>query len=466
MQNRSDIKEFILLIERDFSVNSWKINSTHLWPILRIHLFFYLINKIENKQNNQQKPITVKKKISFSNKIKRKLKIYSNIIYYFYWKSKLPTKEYLFVGSDSHRVSYKGSRFNRYFDVLIERDDLYNRAMYFEYESDLKNQYNSSLIYKYNRALKGFLSYKKSTKISSKNFEGYADFLEMLNRNPLLQNFAKNNAETTLLNWYKNRFGVKLLFFDRILKEIQPKQVAVLCYYSEDLFALLAVSNGLGIKTVDMQHGPQTAIHLSYGSWSRLPEEGYDVLPRTFWCWDAYSKNVLDKWILKNKLYTSVIIGNPWVDYWKAKRNSYRYNDYILYSLQPNPITLEQTFTPQILQSIKECTYKWFIRLHPRQLNQLSVIKQLLQEKDVLHLVNIDDATTDPLPELLANAKVHITHSSGSALEADFFGLKTVLINEIGLTSFPHLIESKSAYYIDYSDEAFSSKFNQILKNV
>ena len=46
MQNRSDIKEFILLIERDFSVNSWKINSTHLWPILRIHLFFYLINKI------------------------------------------------------------------------------------------------------------------------------------------------------------------------------------------------------------------------------------------------------------------------------------------------------------------------------------------------------------------------------------------------------------------------------------
>lgn len=465
MQNRSHIKEFILQIEQDLPVNDWNINGTHLWPILRIRLFFYLINKIENKQNLKAQKNTIAN-VSLFFKIKRKLKNYTNILYYFLWKIKLPQKKYVFVGADAHRVNYKKSRFNRYFDVWIEKNLSYSQSMYFEYGSDLNDQYNKPLIYKFNKALKGFISFKKSIKIKTKNFNGYDKFLHIVKKNPLLLDFAEINSELNLLNWYKNGFGVKSLFFNKVLQKIQPAQVAVLCYYSEDLFALIASANKLGIETIDMQHGPQTDIHLSYGSWSCVPTEGYDVLPRTFWCWDTYSKEVLDKWISKNKIYSSIIVGNPWVDYWKSKSNSYQHKNFILYSLQPNPITLEQTFTPQIIESIKSCTYKWFIRLHPRQLNQLSEIKQLLLEKHVLNLVNIEDATNDPLPELLANAKVHITHFSGSALEADFFGLKTVLINEIGLTSFPHLLEKKAAYFIDYQDEEFSTKFKTILKHV
>lgn len=462
IKNRTDIKDFILQIERDFPVNDWKINGIHLWPILRIRLFFYLISTIENKQ----KTAVVHKNKTLLHKIKGKLKSYTNIFYYFYWKSKLPTKDYVFVGSDSHRVNYKASRFNRYFDTLIQRDNTSSQSMYLEYASDLDNQYEKHLVYKHNNALKGFLSLKKAVKVSSYDFEGYTGFLEMLKGNPLLIKFAQDNKESKLLLWYKNRFGVKILFFKTILKIIKPKQVAVLCYYSEDLFALIASSNKLGISTIDMQHGPQTDIHLSYGSWSCIPDQGYDVLPRTFWCWDAYSKEVLEKWASKDSLYSAIVIGNPWVDYWKSKSTTYKHKDFVLYSLQPSPITLEQTFTPQIIQSIKEAQYKWFIRLHPRQLNQMSKIKELLKAKGIFDLVNIDEATNDPLPELLANAKIHITHSSGSALEADFFNLKTVLINKIGLTSFPHLIESKAAQYIDYSDESFNLKFNQILQDV
>lgn len=465
MQNRTHIKEFILQIEQDFPVNDWNINGTHLWPIVRIRLFFYLINKIENKQNLKAQKNTIAN-VSLFFKIKRKLKNYTNILYYFLWKIKLPQKKYVFVGADAHRVNYKKSRFNRYFDVWIEKNLSHGQSMYFEYGSDLNNQYNKPLIYKFNKALKGFISFKKSIKIKTKNFNGYDKFLLIVKKNPLLLDFAEINSELNLLNWYKNRFGVKLLFFNKVLQKIQPAQVAVLCYYSEDLFALIASANKLGIETIDMQHGPQTDIHLSYGSWSCVPTDGYDVLPKTFWCWDTYSKEVLDKWISKNKIYSSIIVGNPWVDYWKSKSTTYKHKDFVLYSLQPSPITLEQTFTPQIIQSIKEAQYKWFIRLHPRQLNQMSKIKELLQSKGIFDMVNIDEATNDPLPELLANAKIHITHSSGSALEADFFNLKTVLINEIGLTSFPHLIESKAAQYIDYSDESFNLKFNQILQDV
>ena len=49
MQSRVDIKNFIVKIEHDFPVNEWKIDGLHLWPIIRIQLFFYLIEKIDNQ---------------------------------------------------------------------------------------------------------------------------------------------------------------------------------------------------------------------------------------------------------------------------------------------------------------------------------------------------------------------------------------------------------------------------------
>lgn len=463
MQNRVDIQKFILQIEQDFPVNNWKINEVHLWPILRIRLFFYLIDKIENKTPSKEKVVKLNKSNSFLKKVKNRIKMYTFVVYYFFWKLQLPKKKNIFVGSDSHRVNYRNSRFNRYFDVIIEKEKSATESMYFEYASDLENQYNKSLIYKYSKALKGFLYFKNSVKINNKSFQGYSNFLLFLNNNPLFAQFVENNNELTLTNWYKNRFGIKILFFHNVLQKIAPKRIAILCYYSEDIYALLAAANKIGIETIEMQHGPQTDIHLAYGSWSMVPKEGYGVLPRIFWCWDEYSKNVLEKWISKNELYKVEVVGNPWVTYWKNKEVAYFEKDFVLYSLQPNPITLEQLFTPEIIKCIKNSNHKWFIRLHPRQLDKRDEIKDLLKNKNILKLVNLDEATNDALPQLLMNAKIHITHSSGSALESSYFGLKTILINEIGLKSFPHLIENKNAIFIDYRDSDFFNKMKKVI---
>jgi hypothetical protein len=240
--------------------------------------------------------------------------------------------------------------------------------------------------------------------------------------------------------------------------------VVILCYYSDDIMALIVAANKLSIETIEMQHGPQTDIHLAYGSWSNVPDVGYDMLPRTYWCWDSYSKNVLKKWVGNNTLYTVKVSGNPWVNYWQSKKESYSYQDYIFYSLQPNPITIEQLFPENIIHFIKNESYKWFIRLHPRQLGGLEEIEKYLQEKGVLHLVNISDATNDPLPQILENSLIHITHSSGSALEAINFNVLTVLINEIGLSSFPELLQNNQAVYLDYRDQDFGKKFKDIIE--
>ena len=107
-KNREDIKNYILKIEQQFPVDSWKVNHLAIWPILRIKLFFYLIDVIESEKKPQSK---TKKKSTFFQRFKIELKKINSIRYYFFWFRKLPLKKYLFVGADAHRVNFKSKRY-------------------------------------------------------------------------------------------------------------------------------------------------------------------------------------------------------------------------------------------------------------------------------------------------------------------------------------------------------------------
>ena len=63
MKNRHDIKEFILKLENDFSVDEWSINNVDIWPILRVKLFLILVSSLEKSNTKDKyKPLEVKKK--------------------------------------------------------------------------------------------------------------------------------------------------------------------------------------------------------------------------------------------------------------------------------------------------------------------------------------------------------------------------------------------------------------------
>ena len=470
MQNRVDIKNFIVQIERDFSVNEWQVNGIHLWPILRIKLFFYLINKIEfeakvlpNQPHTSNQRISPIRKLLY--RFKRKVKQLNTIRHYLLWKSKLPQKNYLFLGGDVHRVSHENSRFNRFFDVLIDKYGIQEQSLYLEYGNQItKKQYHSERVLFYEPFFVGYKFLHRTSKSEVVfKWNGFAEFKSFLTQNEMTKDFIQNNDLSNLEYWASELFLPKIAFFKTVLQKIQPKQIHFLCYYSEFNYALLVAANQAKITTVEMQHGPQTNIHLSYGSWTAIPERGYDVLPRVFWNWDESSATILKKWMQSNPNYEVKVIGNPWLDYWKTKSQVYPHKDFILYSLQPNPITLDQLFTPQLLECIRSGEEIWFIRLHPRQMHELDAIVTLLTKENLSDKVNVTVATQDALPQLLANAKLHVTHSSGTAIEATFFGLKTVLLNEIGLVSFPELLAKNQAIYIDYLSEDFASKFKSYL---
>ena len=126
---------------------------------------------------------------------------------------------------------------------------------------------------------------------------------------------------------------------------------------------------------------------------------------------------------------------------------------------------MELLFSDEIIALIKELGMQWFIRLHPRQINNLDKIKMLLEEQGVLSLVTIEEATELPLPQLLSNATLHVTHYSGTAIEASEMQTFTVLLHSIGAQSFEGLISAGRATYLNPKDSKFSIKFKEVLVN-
>lgn len=475
MKNRVDIRDFITQIENNFPINDWEIFNIKIWPFIRIKLFFYLIGEIELKKKKTMypKPAVAINKVNilerglnfFKYGIKARLIDFFGVVYSYFWIYTLPKKDIVFLGTDAHRVMHNNSRFNRYFDVFIEENKLKDKSIYFEYDNKpIQNYYNKELVFKYNKALDAFRRYKLNRKynynINFKNEASYSLFLDFLLKKEITKSFATAYNIDKIKKWFL-KINYNVLFFKLVLKKINPKKILVLCYYSDDIMSLIHVANLLEIKTIEMQHGSQTDAHLAYGSWSNIPKNGYTSLPREYWCWDEDSANILYKWIKNTTNCNVKVVGNFWINYWTKKNIEYKHKNYILYSLQPLPITIEELFPKNIIELIKKNAHVWFIRIHPRQYEYRRQIEDYLKLNEILTLVNIEDATNDPLPLLLQHTIIHITHSSTTVIEASFFNKLTILINEIGKDYFPELINKGYAKYININEDNFIEQFEK-----
>jgi hypothetical protein len=468
MLTRAQIKDIIVSFESDYPVNSWRFNGIHLWPILRIDIFFYLLSKNTSETPNnvlKQSQVVLKKKNTrkdLNKQLKNFIKFVISKLWVFY---KIKKVENIFVSHNFHRTKFKQNDFNKFFDSLIHLDKKYEDSFFLEYGStSYENLYNSDRVFNFIKYLRYYNSFKKNTNSISFEIDGLESFFEDLKKNELINDVQfPFNLETLQLKL--KDFSLRVKFFTNILKNSRPKRVYILCYYSFDAMAIVSAANLLDIETIEMQHGPMVDDHLCYGSWSNVPDLGYSVLPRVFWCWDLFSSKAIYKWSSKNSLYSYIIGGNPWINFLKTQSLEFKVADYILYTLQPSPLTLEDTFSDKLITTIKLTKEKWVIRLHPRQGVTIFHIEELLKLKGVLDKVILKDVEEYPLPIVLSNAKVHVTHSSGSTLEALSYKIPSVVINKIGFDYYKDLIQKGKLKFIDFKSENFVEDFLNLIKN-
>lgn len=379
----------------------------------------------------------------------------------------LSPKKFVFAGSRAHRVDYNQLHWNRFSDSLIETHNLKNDVYQIEYDNaDYSNYPLPENFLQYQKPLMGFLRWRgifsrfgTKTTLEVPNYDA---FIAEIEANELANGFHLK-VRTSQLRSLADMLEGQIRFFQKVLKRIKPKTVFMLSYYSNTVsFGIIAAANRLNIRTVEIQHGPMSTAHLAYGSWTEIPEKGYQLIPREFWCWDEVTKEFMNTWSGPGKrLYDAYTAGHPWLEYLNTTVNPSE-EKIILYTLQPKPLELNQLFTEDMVALIHEQKDLWYVRLHPRMQSQLESIRAFLESKGILKLIHLDEATNSDLPTLLSRSKVHVTHSSGCVLEAHLMGVPSIIINKIGVSYYKSLIQAGDAVSLDYQTKDFKSEFYRL----
>lgn len=453
MESRQEIKTFINSLEREFPVSLWQIDGVHLWPFIRVKLFTALIAQIESSHNEQRvkaAPIHQETKTGF---IQSKVNRVKNSAKYLRMTAnrklnRLSAQECLVATSATHRTNFNEKSFNKFADPLLDEFgnglNLETSALHL-YDQEKINQ-SKRVVYFYdyfNAVLKSEKRKERLSKAKEVQLDDYEDFENKVS-DALNQEISGSGLSKPELIKIMDRFHDFAETYELILEQTKPRVVFSVCHYTFTIMVLNYVANKKRIKTVEIQHGPQSDEHMGYASWNVLPAEGFNTLPKYFWNWDKYSFRVVNDWISHQDHHQNFIGGNPWVQYF-VQENEER--EIVLYSLQN--LTFDHLFPAHLVEAIKNSKWKWWIRLHPRQLEYLEDVMDFFEKNEIIEKVNVIEATNDPLPKILSRTRVHITNFSGCTLEASSFGIPSMLIDDRGKNAFQDLIDEGRAIYCD-----------------
>jgi hypothetical protein len=232
---------------------------------------------------------------------------------------------------------------------------------------------------------------------------------------------------------------------------------------------------------MDIQHGVQGLLHPAYGRWHSIPAKGYELLPSRFLCWSEKEATVIEEWSKKvSDWHFPVVLGNLYMNMFKDKNNPIvedfrsEINDVInndkkelniLITLQTGR-GLQNIFKDAIAASPE--SWFWWVRLHP---SMQADKEKIIQDLKNLHVnnFNLEDASELPLYGLLPQMDVHVTEFSTTVIEAEQFGVPSVITHTIGYEVYPDLISSgiaTAAFTKDDLIRTISDQANRKKRNV
>ncbi|WP_194852179.1 hypothetical protein [Nonlabens antarcticus] len=465
MKTHNDIHDYFVKIESQYPVDSWSINGVDIWPYLRIKLYYHLINFIERESPN--------KVVSSSTTTRRTFKQVIDLAKdYLYYRKKISEKKRIntiFLSIKMHRVNYQGRSFNRFFDSMIKAHNLQDQTATIEMQGIIKNSFNSENLIDGARLLNGYKAYKKILRyfgvqtINSDCFylNNYEEFLNQLRCQSWFSpnlNFHVNH----MIEWSNKIISYSELY-SKLLKRRSIKRIIAVSYYGyDDMAAAILASNNLNVETIDFQHGPQTNVHMAYSSWNRLPDKGFNTMPKVYWNWDQLSSDNIQKWWGRSG--GTLVTGQPWLAFFKQNMININKCD-ILYTLQiVNKGNMIQFFSKEILNFMRIEPFIWTLRIHPRNLSQLGAIEDFLKLKLIpKSIYKIELPQNFSLVGSLQNCRIHITNYSGSVIEACLLNRRTVIIDKTGSLFFENYIDGELVHYVDKHNIEFRKDILKIL---
>lgn len=282
-----------------------------------------------------------------------------------------------------------------------------------------------------------------SYRVRAKSYAGALSFNGAFARNSLARRLKR------ILGLIPQEADIEI--WRRIIQIVQPKYVIAI----QPQAALCRACHELGAFVFDMQHGYIGPKNPGYGEEFQIGRDRAEMADCIL-CWDDGSAASIRTWTSKKQIELRVI-GNPWVNKFLSKPANDRVIHFfggdrrvdqknhnrprILVSLQwgldnlelvPNQELFSNEFMPMELEkaisnTLGQC--EWILRPHPAQYLDREVYRRLTAYARERFGGGVRISVDEPLPHLLSNVDFHITYNSSVVIEADYFGVRSALLD-------------------------------------
>jgi hypothetical protein len=444
----TDIIALLNAAESELPVDQWCLRGVRVWPLVRLVIATQLFYQSRESSPSGGRSKTVEKLLLAAKVMKCYLGDWHHNVH------RASAADAVFLTYDVHRQRLGSVWYDRFCDRFVEElDSLGWRSLVYELTAtpDLRDcripRAHSTVFVQplveaaiiIARAAE--LCHRRSPPPWFDSLTKWCQRRRMLHVVPsFLQLSTASRAVTLLANWFERRFvalGVRVVF--------------TVQYYQLLGYAANVACRRLSIPSVDIQHGLQGEHHAAWGSWQRVPTDGYEVLPSVFWCWSEMEATAIDKWATKTGPHRPFVGGDLWLNTWRE----------VVQARAPIPADTLAAFKPigtklvlftssypndltdWILTAMRRSppNVRWAVRLHPSYLTSIDSVRERL-DAEGLSSVNVRLATELPLPLVLQCADVNVTSLSSVVVEAAHCRVPSVITDPSGLDTFADLVQS------------------------
>jgi len=450
-RKNQEFTNFVCGMETNFPVDRWMVDGVHVWPIVRLHLYYSFFDfqffATEPVRAGVIKPMDVAR-LGF--RVFRSLWRFISATISDSDNCLRPNGQYdvLFLNYNTYMTLLNGSWYSRVCDPFIEQlseKGMTSLMLTGGYDYSIPRFTKSVFIQPHlvMHRLWGMVgrSSGNDALVELREIEAHAKASGL---------FSESFALVAPIERHLRQIRGIACYFKRILTSTRPKAVFVTCYYGTESMACILACNELGIPTIDIQHGSQGAFHVGYGQWNRVPPLGYELLPTFFWCWGESEAAAIREWSASLPVHQPMVGGNLFLERWVAGNDdTVRAYDKILADLKrPNRDRVHILYTlngctkdelkamVDILDAVNRSGLESFfwVRLHPISLDQKSLVRRTLEESGIRN-ADVENSTVLPLYAILRHVDVHMTEFSSVVIEAESFHVPSV-IGELGVVSF------------------------------
>lgn len=413
MLSHKQIAEIIFTIEKEFEVNTLKYEGVILWPLIRNQITYNLLNpSVAEKRNTvgAGSQISSSENKYFLNHVLRQ---------FFIFKSCIARLGLLRLRSNSlfFTKGNEGGQSNEISSLYAEAIS----SLYSSKSSLLGVSWTSKWLVRYLRAR------KKAHRIffSRVKIEGIGKFEKYIaGKKDILFNYSELSIQV-------EEIFLSAKSLEDLFKYLNTPMVFYTVFFDTKSYSLSLACANLTTKSIEVQHGQQGRYSSLNHGFTRLPYNGYKLLPKIFWLWGRVSYR--RKKEFHSHLYHKLLIGgHPLLQKFVLERDHSnkvfsKRRKIVIYAAQ----RVAEPFPQHFLDAINELSnsHVFWIRLHPNMLNQKhEILKKLARYGNV----EIEMPTREDLYDLIIKADCVITLWSSVVYEALALGRPGLVLSKNG----------------------------------